>query len=575
MNPALSYLFVNSVRNRLQSQLRRLRTPRYAIGLVLGVGYFWLIFGRRRFAQGANPAVSALGGAYEALAPLAILIVIGGIWLFGGDRSALAFSEAEVSMLFPAPVTRRALILYKLALSQIAIVVNAVIWAFLLRRANTSLPGALSALGVWTLFTTLSLHRMGAALMRASRVEYRAAGRERKWGRQAVVFGIAIAAIGAFVVLPMSEIQGSDPGDPFVFVHDFVLVLQSPGVRTALYPFHLIIAPVFAESVEAWAVAMLPALGIVAIHVWWVVRSDASFEEAAALASSERARLVEAVRSQRTMPSGSTRGANDRSLSLAANGVRSVAIVWKNAIALRRTFQSGALVRMSFMVAIVAAVFGWKARDPARNIGAIAAVMAVMVPVFGVQLLRTDLRSDMLHLPLLKSLPLAGADLVLAEVASVAVPLAAIQFVLLAVAAVAFAMSTAENPFPAGARTGVLLTSPLVLLALNGAICTILNGLAVLFPAWIRLGTAGPGGIEMMGQRMVSTIAALAGFVVLMIIPVALGTAAWFALNANVTVAVTAASLLGAIALASESYGVILALGHAFERAEPQQVGQA
>lgn len=575
MNPALSYLFLNSVRNRLRSQVQRLRTPRYAIGLVLGLGYFWLIFGRRAFTHAGAEAVSAMGTAYAALAPVGVLFVIGGIWLFGGDRSALAFSEGEVSMLFPAPVSRRALILYKLARSQVAIVVNVVIWALLLRRANASLPGVLSALGVWTLFTTLSLHRMGAALTRASRVEYRAAGKERRWARQAVGFVIVIAVMGALVVLPMSEIQPADSGNPFAFVHDFMLVLESPGARAVLYPFHLLIAPVFAGGAGAWAIAMLPALGIVLLHVWWVVRSDAAFEEAAALASSERARLVEAMQSRRTMTAVPASAASSGSISLAATGMRPVAIVWKNAIALRRTFQSGALLRMLFMMVIFAAAFGWKTHDPARSIGAIAAMMALVVPVFGAQLLRIDLRSDMLHLPFLKSLPLAGADLVLAEVASVAVPLAALQLVLVAVAAGAFAMSGGELPIPPGVRAGILFTSPLVLLALNGAICTVLNGLAVLFPAWIRLGTAGPGGVEMIGQRMLSTIAGLAGFIVLMVIPAALGAGAWFALHANITAAVTAACLLGAIALASESYGVILALGHAFERAEPQQFGEA
>lgn len=575
MNPALTYLFLNSVQNRLRSQLQRLRTPRYAIGLVLGLGYFWLIFGRRDFAHAGAGATAAMGSAYATLLSVGVLLVIGGIWLFGGDMSALAFSEAEVSMLFPAPVSRRALILYKLARSQVAIVVNVVIWALLLRRVNSVLPAALSAVGIWTLFTTLSLHRMGAALVRASRVEYRAAGQRRKWARQILAFAMAFAAIGALVVLVMTESQPSDPGNPFAFVHDFILVLESPGARAALYPFHLVIAPVFAAGVGAWAIAMLPVLGIVLLHVWWVVRSDAAFEEAAALASTERARLVEAVRSRRTMTSLPASGAGRGSIALAATGVRSVAIAWKNAIALRRTLQTGALLRMLVVVIIFAAVFGWKARDPARGIGTVAATLALILPLFGVQVLRVDLRSDMLHLPFLKSLPLAGADLVLAEVASVAVPLAAMQFVLVAIALAAFATSAGANPFPGGVVVGVLVTLPLALLALNGAICTVLNGLAVLFPAWIRLGTAGPGGVEMLGQRMLSTFAALVGFVVLMVIPVALGSGAWFALNAHVTMAAVGASGLGSIALATESYGVILALGHAFERAEPQQVGEA
>jgi hypothetical protein len=186
--------------------------------------------------------------------------------------------------------------------------------------------------------------------------------------------------------------------------------------------------------------------------------------------------------------------------------------------------------------------------------------------------IRNDLRSDMLHLPFLKSLPLAGADLVLAEVASGAILMAAVQFVLLAIAGVAFALSSGTIPIPAAVRAGVLLASPVTLLALDGAICTILNGTAVLFPAWIRLGPAGPGGIEMMGQTMLSMIASLFAFILLLLIPVAVGAAAWFALSTNIAVAVTIACVLGAIALASESYGMILVLGHAFERAEPQQI---
>ena len=54
-----------------------------------------------------------IGGTFSLLAPLLALAYVSWTWIFGADRTALAFSEAEATMLFSAPVSRRALILYK------------------------------------------------------------------------------------------------------------------------------------------------------------------------------------------------------------------------------------------------------------------------------------------------------------------------------------------------------------------------------------------------------------------------------------------------------------------------------
>ena len=578
MIAAFAYLIFNTIRNRLLSQLRRLRTPRYAIGLVLGLGYLWLILGRHTATRPDTKFGSSLSASIETLAPVIILIMMAGIWIFGGDRSALAFSEAEVSMLLTAPVSRRALVSYKLVQSQIAIIVSVIIWVFLLRRGSAELSGVMSLLAVWAIFTTLNLHRVGAALTRASQVEYRAAGQKRNRAGKLFGFIVTLVIFGILFVVPMSEMRAPDSSNPFAFVHDIMRFLESPGVRTALYPFRLLTAPAFARNAGAWARAMLPALTIVLLHVWWVLRSDTAFEEAAAMASAERARVLDAMRSRRTINLEPATQAGDGTIALASTGIPVVAIVWKNAIAFRRTLRAGPLFRLLFMMLIMSAavvmpaMFANKPGDPARLVGVVAAVMSMMAPLMLIGTIRNDLRSDMLHLPFLKSLPLAGADLVLAEVASGAILMAAVQFVLLAIAGVAFALSSGTIPIPAAVRAGVLLASPVTLLALDGAICTILNGTAVLFPAWIRLGPAGPGGIEMMGQTMLSMIATFLAFFLLLLLPVALGAAAWFALSASPAVAVTVACVLGAVALATESYGMILALGHAFERAEPQQI---
>jgi hypothetical protein len=220
----------------------------------------------------------------------------------------------------------------------------------------------------------------------------------------------------------------------------------------------------------------------------------------------------------------------------------------------------------------IAAFVGWKVGDPAGIVGIVAAVLGLFGPFFVVQVLRHDLRSDMLHLPFLKSLPLAGADLVLAEVLSTALPMAAVQLVLFGIAGIAAGMSTKFGHIPAGIAVGVAIASPLILIALDGAICTILNGSAVLFPSWVRLGPGGAGGMELMGQSMLSMITTFVTFALMLLVPAALGGGAWYGLRTHPTAAVIIGCALGAIALASESYGMVIALGHAFERAEPQQV---
>ena len=580
MTGAFAFLLFTSTRNRLLSQLRRLRTPRYAIGFVLGLGYFWLVFGRHLFSLGRDAAATpgraplpALAGSpLEIMAPVFLLLVFVGIWIFGGDMRALAFSEAEVTMLMTAPVPRRGLVLYKLAQSQVVILINVVIWTFLLRRGSTTLPGPLSALSVWVIFTTLNLHRMGEALTRASNVEYRAAGENKK--RIAGLFAVVVlmAFVAMLVIEPLSRLDAPDGNNPFAFLTSIATFLKAPGIQTVLFPFHLIVAPSFAPGIRAWALAMLPALAIVLLHVFWVLRSDAAFEEAAAMASTKLAERLNAIRSRRTALEPPTT-AGTKTFTLKPTGWPVVAIVWKNAIALRRTLKPGALLRLPILIFGAAAFFGWKSGKPELAISFTALFMGIIFPMIAMQVLRTDLRTDMMHLPLLKSMPLAGADLVLAEIMSTAIPVAVIRLLLLAIAGIAMLSSPdADIHLSARILVGVLITLPVTLLAIDTALCTVVNGSAVLFPGWIRLGPGGAGGVEMMGQAMLGMIASALAFLLLLLVPVAFGAGVWFVLSAVPTAAIAIACVTASVILGAEIYVMMQLLGRAFERAEPQQI---
>jgi hypothetical protein len=335
-----------------------------------------------------------------------------------------------------------------------------------------------------------------------------------------------------------------------------------------------LIAPLFAVTVSSWARALVPAVIILALHVVWVLRTDTAFEEAAIEATGRQAKRLAALRSrQRDVPVPLSQ-TNNSTLALSSTGRPALAIFWKNMLALKRQFSIGTLSR-PIIIALVFSVAGLRTvHDPALIVAIACAYFAFMLMISGGQVMRNDLRSDMLHLPMLKTLPLKGADLVLAEIASSTFPLAAIQQVLVIIAAIALALTKSAAPIPAPIRLGVLVASPFALVAIDAAMLTVTNGMAVMFPGWTRLGPTGAAGFEVIGQVLLSMFAMLFGFLLLMIVPAAGAFATYWLLSASPGSAAAAAGLAASVVIALEVYAMVLYLGHAFERAEPQQVAQ-
>ncbi len=559
---AFLYLVSHSARNRLLYQLKRARNPRYGIALVVAAFYIWAFLIR--------PSRVGLGEIFlnrpgETIATLLLVITLSGAWVFGSDTLALAFTEAELSLLFPAPLSRRALIGYKLYRAQVAVVINALIWVFVLRRGGTALPAPLRAIGIWVLFSTLSLHRLAAALVRSAWREHGRSGAKRNlWSIAA--FSAVVILLVAGAALNLAKLRlADDVGSFFVILSD---VFSRPPASIALYPFHLIVAPTFAPSARAWSIAMLPALGMLVAHAVWIFRVDRAFEDAAIEASLERSRRADAASARRSSKGLSTPTRAVGTIRLATAGHPALAIVWKNMLCLRRTMELRVLIAPATMAIVLGMAASDGARDPALFIAAAAVAFGAMLLIFGGRLIRNDLRHDMLHLPMLKTLPISSWHLVVAEVASSAVPMAAIQLALVVIAFVA-SLYAGAVPIPLGARVGMLIGAPFAMLALNGALLTIQNGLAVLFPAWMRLGATVNTGVEALGQNLISTMANLLSLAFALVVPLAVGYLSIRYLDLRGPVAVAAMIIFVSGVLALETYGVIRYVGRALAAAEP------
>ena len=561
---ALLYLSWTSARNRFLGAFRRVRSPRYAAALIVGSLYIWSFLFRSP-NRGAT-ADFLLGRPSQTLITLLMVLTLAGAWVFGADVTALAFSQAEVSMLFPAPLSRRQLIGLKLFRSQIAVLINTLIWVFVLRRGGNLLPSPLRALSLWILFSTLNLHRLGAALVQAAWKQHGRIGARRN--RYSIA---AFAFIGLFIVAGLvvhrSSYLGRGIGEFFSGLSD---VLSSQPATIGLYPFHLIVAPTFAHSIAEWRVAVLPAIGMFLLHVLWVMRTDVAFEDAAIEASAERARRIEAFRGRRSFGTITGPKAGRATLRLAAKGHPALAIFWKNMLCLQRTVQLRLFVGPLAMAIAFGAAVASAGGDTAGFVSVTSATFALMMVVFGGRLIRNDLRHDMLHLPMLKSLPVAPSHVVFAEVASAALPMAALQLVLVVISYFASLLAS-RQPIPASIRLAVVVASPVAVLAINGALITVQNGMAVLFPAWVRLGSGVSTGVEALGQNVLAMMANLVTLGIALIPPMIVAWTSVLFLNASRGLSLAFVLVVASIVLAIETYGAMLYLGRSLKRVEPLQ----
>ncbi len=563
MLEAAAYLLTRSAANRLRLLSRKARSPRYLIALVVGIGYLALVFlGQHRGGSGeiVVPAIQVAG-------TLLLLGMVAKWWLLGTDRMALAFSPAEIQFLFPAPVSRTQLLWFKLLRAQLPILLNVTIWVVILNRGRGSpLPVVAYAVSLWAIFMLIMLHRLGVALTRDSVAEHGVAGVRRQW--LSIVGGLLLTATVVYGVKVLLELRADDPdGDLFELMS--IMMGQRPLVWI-LFPFQLPFRLLSAPDLAGWATAFLPVIGLIAFHLVWVLRADRAFEEAAIAASARRAELLHRWRRQ-GVGAAPVRGAGRRSLPLGHSGHPIFAIVWKNLTRLARTSSAAAFV---LLVGLAAAVVGFLLTEgdafpqAADVIGVLSLGWLAVLTLLGPQWVRNDLRGDLEHIDELRTWPLPGHSIVLAEVLSSGLVLTAMQGLLAVVGLTAFASHNTIG-LPTGVLLGLSLPGLLVLTAINLLALLFQNAAALLYPAWVRTEIR-PGGVEAMGQHILTAGASLLLLLLALLGPTGLGAAAayagypylgWWSLGPGMLLA------LAGIAL---EFGLLLDwLGQRFERFDP------
>ena len=520
---ALWYLQSRSAANAVMSRLRRLRQPKYLIGAVLGFGYLLSIFGRwifygsyLRHNSGGLPLPTHLDSfRIENLVATVLLASLVPYWIFAKDRAALAFTEPEVALLFPAPLSRRLLVSFRLFRSQTSVLFSTLVLTFISGRLSLGFHALIPALGWWVILSTRNLHGLGVSFAVQRLTERGLAG----WRRQLLTLAIpAVSLLLLFLwyrALPHFptglRLHFRSLGQLDQFADE---IFSSGPAPWLLAPFRLLVRPMFARDFGDALWRLLPALGLMGAHVFWVLHSVVSFEEASLVAARRRAEIVAARGpNHRLQFAPKTRGTEP--FPLPPIGPVWLALLWRGMLETRTTpRRCGIIAGITVSGALLLRAF-LPNQELALLVGFGALVGFVLFTFIGGQFAARKLAAELRRLDLVKAFPIAGWQVTLGALLGGVVSTALAQWLLLTVGAILIP-SSLENGFSESLPTRAVVVASLLAAALVGPLLSLYLSLPVsvgivLFPAWFASSTGSPG-LEATGQRLLVALFQLSSF---------------------------------------------------------------
>jgi hypothetical protein len=570
------YIIACTARNRVRVRLRRLREPRYLLGAIVGAAYFYFsIFGRfraqragaeRRRARGGsatNISAAAIAAVGPSIGGLVLMIVTALSWVLPFDSGLLEFSKPEMQFLFPAPVSRRGLLVHRMLRSQLGMLFGSVIIA--IAAPSISGYGRLrTSLGIWLLMCTSKVYFTGVSLARTRLGASESRIRRVAWlpigVLTLVIAGVTLQLVRAFFAQPVTGVR-----DVFERLTD----VTSTGVtRILLAPFMAVAWPMFA----AWPGPYLLALGASALVlvgcVVGLMQVDGAFQEAATEAAERKA-------SAQTAKAGGYR-ARATGLHLAPQGRAELVFAWKAAMQTFRIADRRSIARLvALMVAVTipASVLG-RGNGLVVALGIFAIIATLFAILMAPQALRIDIRQDLQHLELLKTWPVGAPAVVRGELLWPGALITVSTWLLIVMATLLSAAVFTRTGLTL--RLSVAGAVAILAPALVFAQLVIHNGVALMFPAWVPLGNQRARGLDAMGQRLIM----LGGtwlLLVVMTLPAAIVAGIiWLVLGWLVgPLALVPAALAGAVILAVEVIVATEALGPLYEKLDLLAVERA
>lgn len=574
---ALVYLQLTSLRNSLRQRLLRLKNPRYLFGALAGAFYFYLVIARHFFRPGAGLGVHRFSvestGLAELIEPVAAFVLFTVLvlsWIIPSGRAALAFTETEASFLFPAPISRRSLIHFKLFQWQLAILITSLVLSLLSQRW-AFLGGSIwtHALGWWLIFSFSNFHIVAASFTSDRLAALGVTPLRRRLVIAAVlsvIFFVAIIWIRQHLSGPESEDLANAASTLRYLDH----LLEAPPIGWLLWPFRLVVRPFLAGDPILFLQSLWPVLLLCAAQYIWVIRSEVAFEEGSLALAQRRAERLNARRQGKLSSRPASVQARREPFKLNPLGRPALAFLWTNLIAAGPRYYARSWM---ILAAVMIGAEGWLLSQPhLRPFVKVVSIAAGSIGAYGLLLgpilIRRGAQRLIQRLDQMKAYPIRGWEVIFGELLSPITLLSAAEWILLALVSIAAGngvLDKAITPLLAasGAAGLALLVPPLIGLMFG------INFVGILyFPAWLV--SAQPGvGIEKSGQRLIF----LVGYLVVLIVCLApaLGLAGLVFFLSRLLVdslafGIVLTAVIAAGVLAAEFAAMIWWLGNRYER---------
>ena len=571
LSGALFYLRVMSLWGAVRSRFLRLKQPKYLFGAIVGVAYFYFFFIRPR---GTGPRGLPAGAVLPTISPETLFVIMGAAaaalfiiallsW-FIPRQAALAFSEAEIAFLFPAPVSRRMLIHYRILSSQFRLVFTAIIFTLVFRRGIT----VTHAVGWWVILATINLHFTGSSFV-TTRLFNRTLTLPARRNLLLVIAAVVVIALVAWGWLTLAPPAVDDLRSGGAIGRYVAAQLDRGPLPWLLAIPRLTLAPYFAPDAGAFLIALGPALIVLALHYFWVLQSEVSFEEASISRAEKRAARARAIQQGDWRNQGQTLKRQRPPFNLASTGRPEIAFLWKNLFATLPAFRPMPLL---LIAVFVFALGSWLAHRPdlaaARGVlVGLGTALFAMLLLFGPQMARQDLRSDLKNADILKTYPLRGWQIVFGELLTPIYVLSSVNWLaLMLVALLVPGMGVAaENP---QLRTALLVGAAVLVPPFAALQLLVPNAAAVIFPAWVQtVSNRGDHGLDMMGQRIIFMAGQLLITGVALLPAAIVGAILFFLVNllAGFTAAFVVTVIALFLVLSAEVWGGVRLLGDRFE----------
>ena len=351
--------------------------------------------------------MDALLASAPAFGGLILMAIATGAWLFPLDSGLLEFSDAELQFLFPAPVSRRQLLIHRMLRSQIGMLFGALIIA-LASPSAFGFSRLRISVGAWILLVTGKIYFTGVTLARA-RLAAPAAPASGAWrGCRSPSCSPRSRSSGPRSPRRQARSMPTGPRDVVLLLGR---VAENGASHIVLWPFMALARPLFAAWPQPYLTSLGLALGVMAAIAVWVLLSDEAFQEAVSDAAERRSQQPAKKKGEATYKVRSA------GWTLAPIGRPETAFAWKAAMQTLRMVDKRALIRVAFiMVAltIVAASMG-RANGLASLLGAFSLAGTAFAIVLAPQVVRMDMRQDLRHLELLKTWPVKASAVVRGE----------------------------------------------------------------------------------------------------------------------------------------------------------------